>query len=283
MTTTMARIDTHQHFWRYEPQHYAWIDEPMRSLQRDFAPLDLEPALHAAGISGTVAVEARGHLAETDQLLAIAERTPFVRGVVGWLPLTEPSAAGLLERYASRPKLRGLRHWLGASNDLSYMFGDALHKGMALLGTTQLSFDLMLWPPQLASVPAFVDRYPNQIFILDHFAKPYIRTQQVEPWRSQLRELAQRPNVYCKVSGLSTEADWQAWQAADLVPYLDAALEAFTPRRLLFGSDWPVCTLATSYVRWAETIASWAGVLSVDEQERILGGTALEVYRLSEA
>ena len=282
MAVAMPRIDSHQHFWRYEPDHYAWIDEPMRALQRDFGPRDLEPALRAAGIAGTVAVEARGHLTETDQLLAIAEATPFVRGVVGWLPLTEPDAAGLLERYASRPKLRGLRHWLGASNDVEYMFGDALHKGMALLGATQLSFDLMLWPPQLASAPAFVDRYPNQIFVLDHFAKPYIRTRQLEPWRSQLRELARRPNVYCKVSGLCTEADWQAWQVADLVPYLDAALEAFTPRRLLFGSDWPVCTLATSYVRWAETIAGWAGALSAEERERILGGTALEVYRLSE-
>jgi len=278
----MIRIDTHQHFWRYEPEHYAWIGEPMRSLQRDFGPEDLEPALRAAGIAGTVAVEARGHLAETDQLLAIAERTPFVRGVVGWLPLTEPSVAGLFERYASRPKLRGLRHWLGASSDLEYMFGDALQNGMALLGATPLSFDLMLWPPQLASAPAFVDRYPNQIFVLDHFAKPYIRTRQVEPWRSQLRELARRPNVYCKVSGLSTEADWQAWQVADLLPYLDTALEAFTPRRLLFGSDWPVCTLASDYVRWAETISGWTGSLSADERERILGGTAQEVYRLSE-
>lgn len=279
----MIRIDTHQHFWRYRPEHYGWIDEAMGALRRDFGPADLEPALKAAGVGGTIAVEARGHVEETDQLLAIAERTPFVRGVVGWLPLTDPKLGELLERYASRPKLRGLRHWLGASNDLSYMFGEALHEGLARLASTGLSFDLMLWPPQLGSVAAFVDRHPQQVFILDHFAKPYIRAGEVEPWRTQLRELGRRPHVYCKVSGLTTEADWRAWQASDLEPYLDAALEAFSPRRLLFGSDWPVCTLATGYERWAQTISSWASRLSAGERDRILGGTALEVYRLGAA
>lgn len=277
----MIRIDTHQHFWRYQPENYAWINDEMAALQRDYAPAELEPLLHEANIAGTVAVEARGHLAETDHLLAIAEQTAFVRGVVGWLPLSEPGAAQLLERYAAHPKLRGLRHWLGASHDLDYMFGAALQRGVALLAPTGLSFDLMLWPPQLASASAFVDRHPNQIFILDHFAKPYIRDGQLEPWRSQLRELARRPNVYCKVSGLTTEADWQSWQPEHLAPYLDAALEAFTPRRLMFGSDWPVCTLASGYVRWAQTIAKWAGTLSAAEGDRILGGTALEAYRLS--
>ena len=276
----MLRIDTHQHFWRYRPDHYGWIDDSMAALRRDFGLADLEPSLRASGVAGTIAVEARGHLEETEQLLAIAERTPFVRGVVGWLPLTEPNVAGLIERYASRPKLRGLRHWLGSSSDLSYMFGEALHEGLARLAPSGLSFDLMLWPPQLGSVASFVDRHPQQIFILDHFAKPYIRAGQLEPWRTQLRELARRPHVYCKLSGLTTEADWRAWQAHELEPYLDAALEAFSPQRLLFGSDWPVCTLATSYERWVETVSSWASRLSAGERDRILGGTALEVYRL---
>jgi L-fuconolactonase len=277
----MIQIDTHQHFWRYEAEKYAWISDELGALRRDYAPADLEPELRAAGIAGTIAVEARGHLEETENLLSIAEVTPFVRGVVGWLPLTDAAVGGLLERYAARPQLRGLRHWLGSSADLDYMFGADLQRGLGLLGPTGLSFDLMLWPPQLASAPALVDRFPNQVFVLDHFAKPYIRARQLEPWRTQLRELARRPNVYCKVSGLGTEADWQAWQPADLAPYLDAALESFTPRRLMFGSDWPVCTLATSYARWAETIAAWARALGAGERERIFGGTALEVYRLS--
>lgn len=253
----------------------------MAALQRNFSVADLEPELRAAGIDGTVAVEARGHLEETEQLLAIAERTPFVRGVVGWLPLTEPGVEELLERYLTRPKLRGLRHWLGSETDLDYMFGKELQRGISLLEKTGLSYDLMLWPPQLGAVSRFVDRHPNQIFVLDHFAKPFIRSAQLEPWRAQLRELAQRPHVYCKVSGLATEADWQSWQPGELQPYLDAALEAFTPKRLMFGSDWPVCTLATGYARWAETIQSWAAALGPAEQARILGGTAVEVYRLS--
>jgi L-fuconolactonase len=276
----MLRIDTHQHFWTYDPAHYSWIGPSMAALQRNFSGSDLEPLLRAAGIDGTVAVEARGHLEETEQLLSIAERTPFVRGVVGWLPLTEPGVEGLLERYLTRPKLCGLRHWLGSASDLDYMFGKNLERGMSLLERTGLTYDLMLWPPQLGVVCAFVDRHPNQIFVLDHLAKPYIRSGQLEPWRAQLRELARRPHVYCKVSGLATEADWQSWQPQDLQPYLDAALEAFTPRRLMFGSDWPVCTLATGYARWAETIRSWAAALGSAEQERILGGTAVEVYRL---
>jgi L-fuconolactonase len=282
MALAMIRIDTHQHFWRYRSESYAWIDARMSALQRDFSPADLQPALNAAGIDGTIAVEARGHLEETEHLLSIAERTPFVRGVVGWLPLTEPSAAALLERYASRPKLRGLRHWLGASSDLSYMFGEAVQRGVALLAPTGLSFDLMLWPPQLASAPAFVDRHPNQVFILDHLAKPYVESAQIEPWRTDLRELAKRPNVYCKLSGLTTEAHWLDWRPSDLAPYLDVALEAFTPRRLMFGSDWPVCTLATSYVGWADTVAHWASELSAADRDRIFGGTALEVYRLAD-
>jgi L-fuconolactonase len=277
----MLRIDTHQHFWRYHPDPYGWIDDSMSALRRDFGPGDLEPSLRASAVAGTIAVEARGHIEETDQLLAIAERTPFVRGVVGWLPLTEPTVGELIERYATRPKLRGLRHWLGSSTDLSYMFGEALQRGLARLAPTGLSFDLMLWPPQLGRVASFVDRHPRQIFVLDHFAKPYIRAGQLEPWRTQLRELARRPHVYCKLSGLSTEADWGAWRARDLEPYLDAALEAFSPQRLLFGSDWPVCTLACSYERWVETVSSWASRLSAGERDRILGGTAVEVYRLA--
>jgi L-fuconolactonase len=228
-------------------------------------------------------------LAETQNLLQLAAQADFVRGVVGWLPLTEPDVAGLLDEYASQPKLRGLRHWMGPASDAGYMFDPALQRGVRLLhaigpshGPTSrgLTYDLMLWPPQLAAAPAFVDLHPKQIFILDHFAKPYIKAGQLEPWRTQLRELGRRPNVYCKVSGLATEADWKHWEPADLRPYLDAALDVFGAGRLMFGSDWPVCTLATSYTRWAESIRSWLAPLSVSERDRILGGTAIEAYQL---
>ncbi len=274
------RIDTHQHFWTFEQEHYAWIAPTMGGLRRDFGPADLQPLLRSAGVDGSVAVEARGHLDETRNLLRIAAETPFVRGVVGWLPLTEPGVGALLEEYSSQPKLRGLRHWLGPESDPHYMADEALHRGLSLLAPLGLSYDLMLWPPQLGAVAAFVDRHPQQVFILDHFAKPYIKDAKIEPWRRELGELARRPNVYCKLSGLTTEARHEAWTLEDLRPYLDAALEAFTPRRLMFGSDWPVCTLATSYTRWVETVAAYIAPLSAAEQDRIMGGTAADAYRL---
>jgi L-fuconolactonase len=277
---TTPRIDTHQHFWTYRPEHYAWIGSDISAIRRDYTPEELEPQLRAAGIDATIAVEARGHLEETDNLLRIAEQTPFVRGVVGWLPLTDAEVESLLDKYTKHPKLKGLRHWMGPDTDLHYMSSEELHRGVFLLEHFQLSYDLSLWPLQLASAPSFVDRHPNQIFILDHFAKPFIRAGKIEPWRTQLRELARRPNVYCKLSGLATEADHARWTLADLQPYFQAALEAFKPGRLMFGSDWPVCTLATTYTRWVETVQALIAPLSPTERERILGGTAIEAYRL---
>jgi L-fuconolactonase len=274
------RIDTHQHLWTYRPEHYAWIDSGMSTLRRDYTPGELEPQLRAAGIDATLAVEARGHLEETDNLLRIAEETPFVRGVVGWLPLMDPEVESLLDKYGKHTKLKGLRHWMGPDTDLKYMASEELHRGVFLLELFRLSYDLMLTPPQLASAPAFVDRHPNQLFILDHFAKPYIRERQLEPWRTHLRELARRPNVYCKLSGLATEADHARWSIADIQPYFQTALDAFHPGRLMFGSDWPVCTLASSYERWVGTVQELIAPLSEIERDRIMGGTAVEAYRL---
>lgn len=276
----MLRIDTHQHFWTFRPEHYSWIDESMTALRRDYGPADLAPELAAQHVDGTVAVEARGHLEETDNLLAIAARTPFVRGVVGWLPLTEPGAPALIERYAQNPQLRGVRHWLGADDEAEYMDSRALHRGIEALLPFRLSFDLLSRPPHLGRAAAFVDRHPEQVFIVDHCAKPYIREGKLEPWRSHMLEVARRPNVYCKVSGLVTEADVRRWRPAELLPYLDTVLEAFTPERLMFGSDWPVCTLGVSYARWLDVVSTWSAALSESERARLFGGTALEVYRL---
>ncbi len=275
----MTRIDTHQHFWAFSAENYPWIDSKLAPLQRDFGPADLEPELRAAGIEGTVLVEARGHLEETESLLRIAAEWPFARGVVGWLPLTEPELEGVLERTALEP-LCGVRYWMGSGDEVGFATNEALHRGLGLLHRFDLSYDLLLWPGQLAAAATFVDRHPKQRFVLDHFAKPFIARKELDGWRRDLSELARRPNVYCKVSGLATEARWESWTAADLAPYLDAALEAFTPRRLMFGSDWPVCTLATSYQRWADTITSWASALSVSERDRLFGETAVEAYRL---
>jgi L-fucono-1,5-lactonase len=277
---TSPRIDTHQHFWKFSPAAYDWITPDMGALQRDFGPEDLEPELRSARIDGTLAVEARGHLEETDNLLRIAEQTPFVRGVVGWLPLTLARAGSLIDRYAQRPKLKGLRHWMGAPNDTEYMAQEALHYGVSLLEQARLTYDLMLWPLQLPAVARFVDRHPHQLFVVDHFAKPFIKDGTIEPWRRDIAELGRRPNVYCKLSGLAREADNARWSTADLRPYFDVALGAFGPGRLMFGSDWPVCTLATSYTRWVDSVGELLAELGPSERDRIMGGTAVEAYRL---
>jgi L-fuconolactonase len=227
------RIDTHQHFWTYSSENYSWID-PASAVARDFAPLDLQPELDAAGMQGTVLVEARSDASETEHLLGIAAQASFVRGVVGWLPLVDPNVGALIERHAANPKLRGLRHAIAAEADPEFMFGADFNRGIALLGAHGLRFDLLLVPGNLSRASRFVN-----------------------------------------------EADLQHWQASDLQPYLDVALEAFTPRRMMFGSDWPMCVLATSYSGWFNTAYDWLAQLSPSEQNRILGGTALEAYGLS--
>jgi len=204
-----------------------------------------------------------------------------VRGVVGWLPLADPNVAALLDQYATQPKLRGLRHAIAAEADPDFMFRDDFNRGLGLLQSHGLRFDLLLVPGNLSRAPSFVDRHPNQVFVLDHLAKPFVKAHQLEPWRKDFSELARRPNVYCKVSGLVNEADLHDWTASDLQPYLDVALEAFTPRRLLFGSDWPMCLLATTYQGWFATARQWLAKLSVAEQSRILGETAIEAYGLA--
>jgi L-fucono-1,5-lactonase len=277
---TSLRIDTHQHFWSFSPAAYEWITPDLGALRRDFGPSDLEPELRRAGIDATLVVEARGHLEETDNLLRIAAQAPFVRGVVGWLPLTVARAGSLIEQYLQNPKLKGVRHWMGAPNDVEYMTQESLHYGVSLLERANLTYDLMLWPLQLEAAARFVDRHQHQLFVVDHFAKPFIRDRVLEPWSRDLTALARRPNVYCKLSGLAREADVARWTTADLRPYFDAALRAFGPGRLMFGSDWPVCTLATSYGRWVEAVGELIGELSPTERDRIMGGTAVEAYRL---
>lgn len=276
------RIDGHQHFWTYDAERYSWLD-PASPVARDFGPADLEPALAAAHIEGSVLVEACSRIDETEALLQHARRTPFVRGAVGWLPLTDPGVSELIARYAADPKPRGLRHALAAEPNPDYMFRPDFNAGLARLAPAGLRFDLLLVPHLLGRAPRVVDAHPQQIFILDHFAKPFIARRELEPWAKELRVLAERPNVYAKVSGLVTEADPARWSASDLRPYLDLALEAFTPRRLLFGSDWPMCLFATSYAGWLETLETWASALSPDERARLFGATAVEAYGLATA
>lgn len=273
-------IDAHHHFWRYTPEEYGWIDDAMRAIRRDFLPEHLVAELAVARVDGAISVQARQSLAETEWLLEMAARHDFLRGVVGWVELVSPSVGAQLERLAAQPKFRAVRHVVQGEPDDRILLRDDFNRGIRELRRFNLVYDLLIYARHLPVALEFVDRHPEQVFVLDHLAKPRIRDGEIEPWRTHLRELARRSHVYCKISGMVTEADYATWTETQLRPYFEAALEAFGPRRLMFGSDWPVCLVACGYARWRETVSAWTADLSADEQARILGGTALEAYRL---
>jgi L-fuconolactonase len=273
-------VDAHQHFWRYSEEEYGWINDEMAVIRRDFLPADLRPVLDEAGIDATVAVQARQSLVETEWLLELAEANPWIAGVVGWAPLASPHAEETLENLSTHAKLKGIRHVLQAEPD-EYMERADFNAGVALLRDFALTYDVLVVQHQLPAATAFVDRHPEQPFVLDHLAKPLVAAHELEPWRTQIRELARRPQLTCKLSGLVTEADFHTWTKDDLRPYMETVLEAFGPERLLFGSDWPVCTVAASYQRWVGMVCNFIQELSRDEQSLIMGGNCKDFYRLS--
>jgi L-fuconolactonase len=276
------RIDAHHHLWRYQAQEFGWINAQMKILARDFLESELEKEMSRAGLSGAVAVQARQSLQETEWLLSIAESSNLIRGVVGWAPLADESFPQILESFSARSKLKGLRHVIQDEPDIGFIAQEDFNRGIASMAKTSLVYDLLIFPRHLPSAIEFVDRHPEQVFVLDHLAKPPIRDRVLEPWRTQITELARRENVFCKVSGMVTEADWAGWQVQDLRPYLNVVLEAFGPSRLMVGSDWPVCLLASSYQRWFRTLEDFTAQLSANEKELIFGRVASKVYRLQE-
>lgn len=274
------RIDAHHHLWSYDASQYDWIDDTMRVLQRDFLTEELEREAAAAGVVATVVVQARQTLAETEWLLSIARDSQLIRGVVGWAPIADAGFEAMLPALTADPLLKGLRHVVQAEPD-GFLERDDFHRGIQALRGTGLVYDLLLRAPQLAEATAFVDRHLQQIFVLDHIAKPDIRDDGFDAWAGPFRELARRDNVYCKLSGMATEADWQHWTAEGLRPYFEHALACFTPARLMVGSDWPVMNLASSYRQWWQIVDSWLAQLSVDERQAIVATNAIRTYRLS--
>jgi len=272
-------IDAHHHLWRYNEAEFGWISPDIQLLRRDFLPPELGCEMARAGVDGAVAVQACESLEETKFLLDCAEENPFIRGVVGWLPLLNPDVEKAMEEFREAKKLKGIRYVLQAEAD-DFMLREDFNAGVASLLGTGLVYDILIFERQLANTVEFVRRHPGQRFVLDHVAKPKIRSGELEPWRSNLSALAEFGNVYCKISGMVTEADWHSWTLDGLRPYLDAALEAFGPERLMAGSDWPVCLLASDYRPWWETVREWTRELSAGERDAILGGTATRVYGL---
>jgi L-fuconolactonase len=274
-------IDSHHHFWKYSPAEYGWIGHGKEVLRRDFLPPDLHVEIAGTGVQGVISVQARQSIRETNWLLDLAERHDFIRGIVGWAPLIDADLRRHLDGWDGRPKLLGLRHVLQDEPDDRYMLRTDFNAGVSLLREYDLRYDILIFERQLPAATELVDRHPQQIFILDHVAKPKIADAELEPWRTRIHELAKRPNVYCKVSGMATEANWHTWKPDELRPYFETVLEAFSPRRLMFGSDWPVCLLACDYSRWVQTVQNWIQPLSATEQQRIWAETAFEAYGLS--
>ena len=253
----MARLDAHQHFWRYSPKTHGWINDAMAVIRRDFLPEDLEPLLKKRGYAGCVAVQAEQNVKETGWLLDLADKHPFIKGVVGWVDLRSPDVASVLAPLAKRKKLRGIRHIVQGEPD-DFMRRPDFQRGIAAL--------------------ALVEKFPKQPFVIDHLAKPDIKHALREPWTADMRALAKHLNVCCKVSGMVTEADYKTWTPAQLKPYLDVVFEAFGPERLMIGSDWPVCLVAADYDRTMSVVEEYVARLPAKAQEAVLGGTAAKFY-----
>jgi L-fuconolactonase len=274
------KIDSHQHFWKFDPIRDSWIDESMSAIQRDFLPVDLKPLLNENGFDGCIAVQADQSEAETDFLLGHANTHDFIKGVVGWVDLQSPNIDGRLEHYSNFPKLKGLRHVLQGEADRALMLKPAFMNGIAALKQFDFTYDILIYPDQLVHTYEFVKAFPNQKFVIDHLAKPHIKQKEIAGWSAAIKALAVFDNVYCKVSGMVTEADWQNWQPADFTPYLDVVFEAFGTKRLLFGSDWPVCNVAGGYHKMINIVKNYTSKLSAIEQVNFWGDNAVEFYKL---
>ncbi|MFI9364491.1 amidohydrolase family protein [Kitasatospora sp. NPDC053057] len=280
------RVDAHHHVWELGRRPQAWLDGPeSAAIRRDFGTADLAPHARAAGIDRTVLVQVLPDLAETREFLALAAAEPLIAGVVGWVDLTAPEAADTLAELRQGPggeRLVGVRHLVQGEAEPAWLARPEVRRGLRAVGAAGLRYDLLVLPHQLPAAIDTVRALPDQTFVLDHLAKPPIARGELEPWAGRLRELAGEPNVFCKLSGLVTEARRDAWCVADLRPYADAALDAFGPGRMMFGSDWPVCLLAASYEEVVGTAGELTEKLDPHERAQVFGGTAARAYGLAE-
>ncbi len=271
-------IDSHQHFWIYNLDEFGWIGDSMSVLKRDFLPADLQPLLQQEGFDGSIAVQARQTLQETQWLLKLAAEHDFIKGVVGWIDLCAGDVEEKLNVLSSDGKLIGLRHVLQDEPDDDFMLGKDFRRGLGRLALHGFTYDLLVFPRHLPNAIKLVRDFPGQVFILDHIAKPSIRTKEISQWKQGIEQLARFQNVYCKLSGLVTEADWYSWKPDDFVKYIDIVLEAFGTGRVMIGSDWPVCTLAGPYHEVIGLMKQYLAKLSDAEKDRLLGVNATMAY-----
>jgi L-fuconolactonase len=274
------KIDGHQHFWRYNPAEYGWIDDSMAALRRDFLPGDARREMAHAGIDACVAVQVRQSLEETRWLLALADANPFIAGVVGWVDLQADDVRGQIEQFATNQKLVGIRHIVQSEADDRFLLRPAFCRGVSLLEDLELAYDILIYPRHFAVAADFISRFKHQRFVIDHLAKPDIRSGEFREWEKGLRRLAELTQVFCKVSGLVTEADWQRWTPEQLRPYLDVAFDCFGANRLIAGSDWPVCTVAAGYATTMSIVDDYLIGRPEADREAVMGGNAQRFWNL---
>ena len=274
------KIDSHQHFWKFDPVRDSWINDEMKVIQRDFLPEDLLPALKVNGFDGCVTVQSDQSVAENEFQLASAEKFDFIKGVVGWVDFQADDIEAQLEYYSQFEKLKGFRHVLQGEPQRDFMLRAAFMKGISALRKFGFTYDILIFPDQLEYSKQFVKAFPSQPFVIDHLAKPYIKDKKIDEWKKDISSLAQYENVYCKVSGMVTEADWKNWKKEDFFPYIDVIVEQFGPGRIMYGSDWPVCQVAASYEQMLDIVQDYFSTFSQNERNLVFGQNASKFYSL---
>lgn len=276
----MLKIDAHQHFWKFDPVRDSWITHEMSVIQRDFLPPDLQPVLKENDFDGCVVVQSDQSEEENVFQLDNAAKNEFIKGVVGWVDLQSDNVEERLSYYSEFKKIKGFRHVLQGEADRSLMLRSTFIKGISNLEKYSFTYDILIFPDQLKYIPQFVSSFPNQKFVIDHIAKPLIKEHKIDEWKREIQAVAELDNVWCKISGLVTEADWKQWKPADLTPYIDVVTEAFGTKRIMFGSDWPVCLVAASYDQILTIVRDYFSNFSVNEQDSFFGGNAFDFYNL---
>lgn len=273
-------IDSHQHFWIYEAEKHAWIDDTMKVIRQNFLPEDLKLVYQNNGIDGCVAIQADQTLTETNFLLDLAKKNDYIKGVVGWVDLRASNIDEVLNQYSKFPKLKGFRHVVQGEADHNFMLRPDFLNGIAALEKYNFTYDILVFPHQLGAALELVRRFPTQKFIIDHIAKPYIKDRFYDGWATLMKAISEYQNVYCKLSGMTTEADYNNWTPEQIEPYMQLVFEAFGANRILFGSDWPVCLVAGNYTKTKELVTNFIAGLSSEEQAAIMGGNAMQFYNL---
>jgi L-fuconolactonase len=273
-------IDSHQHFWKFDPVRDSWITEDMRVIQRDFFPSDLEPVLKENNVSGTVVIQSDQSESENHFQLGLAAENSFIKGVVGWVDLLSPDLEERLVYYRSFPKLKGFRHVLQGEKKRDLMLLPAFQRGIGLLSKYGFSYDLLIFPDQLRYAEKLVAAFPLQRFVIDHIAKPYIRTGDIEDWENDISKFSVYENVFCKISGLVTEADWTNWRKEEFRPYLDVIINTFGFSRIMFGSDWPACLPAAAYSEVKKIVSDYISSATTEQKTAFFSGNAIRFYQL---